>query len=212
MATSCCLSASLPAHKLAMNLCSCYLTKCIRYNTYSATNSHKSRADRDSESLQSCCIKVLNKGDCTGFSCNARNDLRRRFIGPVFFSCMPLGQRSRVYKVWPCLSVTLRHGRLLDVPRLSHNAPSDGVRHLDRHEAAHRSQPWPGVYVWADISSRRSGSTFCFLIHFNPEQRSYRRGNVTVVFDQEVSTWLNEWNKQHYFQSPRSKTLWGQTI
>lgn len=106
-------------------------------------------------------------------SSNIQNYSTCNFTGHVllFSFHVSVGQCGGVYQVRPCLSVTLQHWWLLDVPRLSDNTPSDGVRHLDRNEAAHRSQPWPGLYVCVDIS--------CFVIrlscsiYFNIELHPY---------------------------------------
>ena len=58
-----------------------------------------------------------------------------------------VGQRGGVCQVWPCLSFTFQHWRLLDLPRLPDHPPPDRVGQLDHHEAAHRSQPRPGRRV-----------------------------------------------------------------
>lgn len=58
-----------------------------------------------------------------------------------------IGQCGGVYQVWPHLSFTLEHARLLDLPRLPDDPSSDRVGQLDHHEAANRSQPWTGWCV-----------------------------------------------------------------
>uniref|UniRef100_A0A674P2L8 Carbonic anhydrase n=1 Tax=Takifugu rubripes TaxID=31033 RepID=A0A674P2L8_TAKRU len=70
------------------------------------------------------------------------------------------GQRGGVHPVRPRLSSSVQHRGLLDVPRLSDHPPADRVGHLDRHEAAHRSQPRPaGRLPQPPLHLRRGGSS-----------------------------------------------------